>query len=179
MFYLLVSLALVLADDDFDVGSSASNKVSHKLLHSYDGVNWEERGIIHLSTFGDKRRKPQISVKNQKFEKDKLKNAETYYVRVVSNYSDDFVQSSTPACYLLGSDLQDILNILYDSESDTIVSINYKTEHKICEKSTTALKLQTLSESISTKEAIKPYFAPPKIEAAEEKSFFSKYVNSI
>lgn len=176
MLYFLFNLVLVFAEDDFEIGNSASNKVSHKLLHSYDGLSWEERGAIHLTTFSDKRRKPQISIKNQKFEKEKLKNAETYYIRVQSSTSEDFVQSSTPGCYLLGSDLQDVISILYDHESENIVAINYKTEHKVCEKSTTALKLQTIAESISTKEAIKPYFAPPKIEAAEEKSFFSKYV---
>lgn len=177
MFRLVLSLFLVFADEDFEIASSTSNKVSQKLFHSYDGVNWEERGVIQFTTFADKRRKPQISVKNSKFEKEKLKNAENYFIRVESTHSlGSFIQSSVPACFLFGSDLQDILSILYDSESESISVINYKTEGKTCQKSSTAMKLQTIAEIINTKEAIKPYFAPPKIETQEERSFLSKYV---
>ena len=180
MLRLLLSLFLVLADDDFEIGSSTSNKLSHKLFHSYDGVVWEERGVIQFTTFADKRRKPQISVKNSKFEKEKLKNAENYFIRVESALGEGFyIQSSVPACFLFGSDLQDIISILYDSESESISAINYKTEGKACQKSSTAMKLQTVAEIVNTKEAIKPYFAPPKIETQEERSFFSKYVRNI
>jgi ribosomal protein S30 len=180
MIAFLASLALVMADDDFDLGSSSNAKVTHKMFHSYDGLNWEERGVIQITSFGDKRRKPQVSVKNHKFEKEKLKNAENYYVRVDSSHSNNFfIQSSVPACYLFGSDLQDVITILYDVDSESISALNYKTEGKTCQKSSTALKLQTMAEILSTKEAIKPYFAPPKIETHEEKSFFSKYVKVI
>ena len=153
----------------------------NKLFHSYDGLNWEERGTIQLSLFGDKRRKPLIAVKNIKFEKDKLKSKERYYIGVYSEGDSGYlVQSSIETCYLFGSDLQDSISVLVDQENGQITAINYKTDSKICEKSTTALKLQTMAEVISTKEALKPYFALPKPEEIQEQqSFFRKYVRII
>ena len=152
--------------------------MSHKLYHSYDGVLWEERGSIQLSVFGDKRRKPLISIKNTKFEKEKLKAKGTYHVGVYSQGDSGYlVQSSIPTCYLVGSDLQDYISVMVDQESGVITAINYKTETKLCEKTTTASKLQTMAEVINTREAMKPYFALPKHEEAQEqKSFFAKYV---
>jgi hypothetical protein len=182
MIVVLLCLAQVQSQDDFELSPQpSSNKITHKLYHSYDGRSWEERGSIHLSVFGDKRRKPLISVKNTKFDKEKLKQSQFYYVGVYSDEESGFViQSSVPACFVLGSDLQDNINVLVDSETGGITAINYKTESKTCEKSTSALKLQTMAEVIHTKEAFKPYFAMPKpVEEQDQRSFFAKYVRNM
>lgn len=179
MIRVLLCLALTTAQDDFDLsGSTGSGKIAHKLFHSYDGVNWEVRGTIQLSIFGDKRRKPLISVKNTKFEKEKLNFKGNYYVGVyIEGESGFMVQSSAEACYLIGSDLQDIISVLVDSESGVITALNYKTEGKMCERTTTAQKIQTMAEVLSTREALKPYFALPKPEIEQENvSFLRKYV---
>jgi hypothetical protein len=182
MITILITLGIVLAQDEFELSSfSSGGKVSHKLYQSYDGVLWEERGVLQITTHGDKRRKPLISIKNSKFEKEKLKVNGIYHIGAYSEGDTGcMVQSSIPTCYLLGSDLQDIISVLTDSESGNIVAINYKPDSKICEKTTTALKIQTMVEAISTREAPKPYFIPPKVEELQEQqSFFRKYVRVI
>lgn len=177
---LLFWVFAVTGQEEFEL-SGQGGKVSHKLFHSYDGVVWEERGSIQLSVFGDKRRKPLITVKNTKFEKEKLKNTGIYHVGIYTQGEAGYlVQSSIPACYLIGSDLQDYIGVMVDQETGLITAINYKTESKTCEKHTTALKLQTMAEVLNTKEALKPYFALPKHEELQEQqSFFRKYVKSI
>ena len=182
MLRILALLAISFAEDEFELNTqTTSGKITHKLFQSYDGVNWEERGTIQLSVFGDKRRKPLISIKNTKFEKEKIKHNGNYYVGVYHEAENNFlISSSIPSCYVIGSDLQDIISVFVDQENGSIIGINYKTESKNCERTTTALRLQTMAEVVNTKEALKPYFAMPKPEdIQEQQSFFRKYVRVI
>ena len=177
LIFLVFFFISVLAQDDFELNPmNTASKLNIKLYHSYDGNNWEERGYIQLSAYGDKRRKPLITIKNTKFEKEKLRSSSSYFIGVYDE-SGFLVQSSLPACFLIGSDLQDLITVVLDPETGNISAINYKSEQPLCEKTTPALKLQTMAEVFSTKEAMRPYFATIKPEEIQEQqSFLRKYV---
>jgi hypothetical protein len=51
-------------------------------MHSYDGVNWENRGILQLTQHGDKRRRPWVTVNNQSFDKTKLDKEGLYFIGI-------------------------------------------------------------------------------------------------
>ncbi|CAG9323300.1 unnamed protein product [Blepharisma stoltei] len=165
-------------DDDFDIPELGSSlKASYKLMHSYDGKNWEERGTITITSHGDKRRKPLISIKNHSFNKEKLDLDGLYYVGI---YKDEdsklLIQSAIRTCNLVAADLLDNVSVYLDLEKGQILAVNYQASLAGCAYSTSAAFPQTTMEVGMVKEALKPIYTLPKVEdPQEQQSFFRKY----
>lgn len=172
---------LAYCDEDFDIPTIGSSVKSTMLLyHSYDGVNWEERGQILISSHGDKRRRPNITVKNDRFVIEKVDVDGLYYVGIYRDEKNkEFLQSAIRSCNLIASDLLDSITIYLDQEKGSVLALNYQASIPGCAFSTPARQPQTSAEAGMVKEAMKPIYTVPKIEdPQEQQGFFRKYVIS-
>ena len=180
MLFFLLSLSIsqgsAQLDDDFLVPDTPqSRQLLLPVYHSYDGVNWENRGELTLTVHEERRRKSLGSLKTMAFEKGKLQ--EMYYL-AVGNEDKSRVQTSVPVCNLLGSDLLEKLTIYVDMETGRVVSLAYTEVSPICSHITSSIRPQTYIEIATSVQALKPLFTVPKPakNPEDEPSFFSKYV---
>lgn len=170
----LLLVAVVCADEDLP----SSLNLNIPLLHSYDGINWSERGLISILTQGDKRRKSSVKVKNDKFSKEQLNKEGLYYIGVRANGKEgELIQTAILSCNLIASSLMDDLVIYLDSDSGSVLSLNYKAAYNTCLYATNALKPATTAEIGTARETLRPVFAmkKPVTEEVEQQSFFRKY----
>ena len=173
---LLSCFVLGFENTDFPAGTI---KLSFKLYQSYDGTTWEERGNVLVSSHGDKRRKPNVSVVNTSFAKQKVNPKGFYFVGMYSEGDKGkFLQAVVPSCNILGSDLLDTLQLQVNQETGEVLALEYFGATSSCSTLTTALKPQTAAYAVMPKEPSKPYFAPPKVEEPPEPGFFRKYVSN-
>lgn len=177
---VLCSLSSAQSDDDFLVPDTPqSRQLTLPVYHSYDGVNWETRGELTLTVQEERRRKSQGTLRTHTFEKARLRQGGMYYL-AVGNEDKTRIQTSLPACYLLGSDLLEKLTILLDPDTGRIISLAYTELSPICSTITSSVRPQTYIEIGSSVQALKPLFTVPKpVKSSEEEpSFFSKYVRN-
>ena len=174
IFALLAFASGFIDEDDELFGSQSQLRVSIPLQHSYNGIDWEERGNIVISTQGDRRRKPSISIINHTFDKNKLDIKGFYYIRLL-NPSGSFVYSTVKTCSLISTDLLESIQLVMDQDTFEPVGLNYSSG-SACAERTPAKSIETIGDVLLFKEAGRPYFSPPKvISEAQQQGFLSRY----
>lgn len=151
------------------------NNLEFPVEHSYDGVNWEARGVLNVrSTLNVRKQAGNASLKTTKFEKDKLDKNGFYYLRIKSN--DRYAQALVPSCQLIASDLQEKIVLFIDSDG-SLLHFNLNGTTRGCRMTTTAYKPKTTIDIGTQTEAHNIVFPVPKTEADKvaEPGFFRKY----
>lgn len=165
MFIILLALA---AADKFDEPTT----LQVPLLHSYNGVDWEQRGELKVRLSGE--RSSSVSYQHRKFEKERLNKQGLYWVGIETDRV--FLKVALPSCALTTSDLHDHLSLHVDYESNQILSLNYRGASTCSKLTTVALRPSTVVELEHTQLSPKPsFYTKPLTEAEPEPSFIRKY----